>query len=160
METDHRVETAPSSLRAVMLASAGEPFDRLVINRLIDMAGSRRPVVHVLSIARIWGTALGLQHPGLYPTRREWKEQGDLVEAAVLALKRRGFDARGQVIGSRHAGKTIASRAAELGCDLIVMGARPLPAWRRWLGGDEVAAARRRAHTIAFEAVPIPQLVS
>ena len=154
METGRSSEAAPSSLRAVMLASTGEAFDPAVIERVIQLAGGQRPVIHVLSIARVYGTALGLQHPGLYPTRKEWKAQGDLVEEAVRALKRRGFEAHGRVIGSRHAGRAIAKAAAEMGCDAIVIGARPVAAWRRLLGQDESQQVARRS-PIPVHLVPL-----
>lgn len=154
METDRPLEIAPSSLRAILLASAGEAFDRAVVDRVVALAGRQRPVIHVLSVARIYGTALGLQHPGLYPTRKEWKAQGDLVEDAVRTLKRRGFEAHGRVIGSRHAGRAIARAAVEMGCDAIVIGARPVPGWRRLLGGDEPGQVVRRS-TVPVHLVPL-----
>ena len=136
----------PPSLTDVLVASTGEPFDRRVIDGAVKLAGPSRPVMHVVSIARIWGTALGLQHPGLYPTKREWRAQADLVEDAVKDLKRRGFEADGRVIGSRHPGKAIARAAGDAGCQAIVMASRPMPAWRRLLqGNDEKAVARRTA---------------
>jgi nucleotide-binding universal stress UspA family protein len=101
--------------------------------------------MHVLSIAQIFGTALGLQHPGLFPTKREWRAQADLVEDAVKALERRGFSAKGQVLGSRHAGKAIANVAATQGCAAIVIGAAPLPRWRQLLQQDETRKVVRRA---------------
>ena len=139
---------------AVMLASTGGAFQRAVIDRVVELSDGRRPLVHVLSIARIYGTALGLQHPGLYPSRREWRAQADLVEDAVRLLKRRGFPAEGRVIGSRHAGRAIVRAATEMGCDAIVIGAPPVEAWRRWLGQDEAEQVRKRS-PIPVHLVPL-----
>jgi nucleotide-binding universal stress UspA family protein len=149
----------PPSLAHVLVASTGEPFDRRVLDGAVKLAGPNRPVMHVVSIARIWGTALGLQHPGLYPTKKEWRAQADLVEDAVKDLKRRGFEADGRVIGSRHPGKAIARAAGEAGCDAIVMASRRIPAWRRLLqGNDERAVARRvgiPVHVVDLEPDPV-----
>jgi nucleotide-binding universal stress UspA family protein len=122
----------------------------------MKLAGPHRPVMHVVSIARIWGTALGLQHPGLYPTKREWGAQADLVADAVKDLKQRGFEADGRVIGSRHPSKAIAHAARDAGCDAIVMAARPVPRWRRWLQGDDVRGVARRTDVPVYD-VPIPE---
>jgi nucleotide-binding universal stress UspA family protein len=136
----------PLTLEHVLVGSTGEPFDRSVLDGAVKLAGPSRPVMHVVSIARVWGTALGLQHPGLYPTKREWKAQVDLVEDAVKELKRRGFEADGRVIGSRHPGKAIARAASDAGCQAIVMASRPMPAWRRLVqGNDEKIVAKRAA---------------
>lgn len=129
----------PSSTYALMVASTGERIDPRVIERAIELAGQlpERPVIHVLSIARVWGTALGLQNPGLYPTRKEWQAHVDLVAEAVKAMKLRGFDARGRVVGSRHAAKTIEKAALASGCEAIVIGAVPTARWQRLLRQDE-----------------------
>lgn len=129
----------PSSTYALMVASTGDDIDRRVIERAIELANQlpERPVIHVLSIARVWGTALGLQNPGLYPTRKEWQAHVDLVAEAVKALKLRGFDARGRVVGSRHAAKTIEKIALAAGCEAIVIGAVPAARWQRLLRQDE-----------------------
>jgi nucleotide-binding universal stress UspA family protein len=101
--------------------------------------------MHVLSIARVWGTALGLQHPGLYPTKREWKAQTDIVADAVKRLERHGFTAKGRVVGSRHPAKAIANVAAAEGCSAIVIGAAPMSRWRQVLQQDETRKLVRRA---------------
>jgi len=143
------LDVRPSPLTHVLVASTGEPFDRRVIDGALKLAGPSRPVMHVVSIARIWGTALGLQHPGLYPTKREWRAQADQVAEAVNAFKRRGFEADGRVIGSRHPSKAIARAATEARCQAVVMASRRLPAWRRLLqGDDERGVARRTAAAV------------
>lgn len=137
----------PSSTYALMVASTGEEIDGRVLERAIELAGQlpERPVIHVLSIARVWGTSLGLQNPGLFPTKKEWQAQVDLVAAAVKALKRRGFEAKGRVIGSRHAAKTIESVAVAEDCEAIVIGGTPQPRWRRLLRQDEADNLFRRS---------------
>jgi nucleotide-binding universal stress UspA family protein len=130
-----------------MVASTGEVIDQRVIDRAIELAGQlpERPVVHVLSIARVWGTSLGLQNPGLFPTKKEWQAQVDLVAAAVKAIKRRGYEAKGRVIGSRHAAKAIEKVAVAEDCEAIVIGGLPQPRWRRLLRQDEADNLFRRS---------------
>jgi len=141
----------PPTLAHVLVASTGERFDRGVIEGAVKLAGATRPVMHVVSIARIWGTALGLQHPGLYPTRREWRAQADLVADAVKDLERRGFEAHGRVIGSRHPSKAIAHAARDARCDAIVIAARPMPRRRRWVQGDDVRGVARRTDVPVYD---------
>jgi len=81
--------------------------------------------VHVFSIARVWGTSLGLPNPGLMPSKREWDVQRDLVAAAVKALKQHGIEAKGHVLATRKATKRIVSEAERLGCSVIVMAGDP-----------------------------------
>jgi nucleotide-binding universal stress UspA family protein len=80
----------------------------------------------------VWGTALGFPNPGLNPTRREWDAQRLSVREAVEALEKAGFEASGQVIGTRRAAKRILGEVARFGADAIVMGADP----KRALVGD------------------------
>jgi nucleotide-binding universal stress UspA family protein len=137
----------PSSPASILVASAGEAIDRRVIDEARRLAGTlgHRPLMHVISIARVWGTALGLQHPGLYPTKREWKAQTDIVADAVKRLERHGFTAKGRVVGSRHPAKAIANVAAAEGCSAIVIGAAPMSRWRQVLQQDETRKLVRRA---------------
>ena len=111
--------------------------------------------MRVISTARVYGTALGLQHPGLRPTKREWQAQADIVEDAVRVLKRAGFEAKGRVVGTRHPNKVITNEALKMGCRAIVIGARPTSRWRILLWQDEVSLLLRRA-ALPVHVVPLP----
>jgi nucleotide-binding universal stress UspA family protein len=120
-------DAAPASARVapVLLASEGRPFSSEAVElaaRHAEEAGRR---VHVLSVARIWGTSLGVPMPGLLPTKREWDEQGAIVRGAVRELERRGLQVEGHVVGTRRAAGQIVRHATELGAQAIVMGADP-----------------------------------
>jgi nucleotide-binding universal stress UspA family protein len=132
-------------LPSILLASSGPAFDRGVIDRAAKLARSPRSFVHVVSIARIWGTGLGIQHPGLFPTKREWQAQLEIVGNAVRQLKQAGVEARGGVIASRNPSKVIAREAARLKCSAIVIGWRPLSWWMTYLLQDEVWWLQRRS---------------
>jgi nucleotide-binding universal stress UspA family protein len=109
----------------LLLASEGRRFTDAAIELAVELASPEHAPIHVLSIARVHGTAFGLPNPGLLPTRSEWAEQRELVAKAVKALKRRGLHADGKVLGSRKAAAQIADHAVSLGCDAIVMAADP-----------------------------------
>lgn len=131
------------SVRRVLLASEGRAIPR----RAVDYAARFGAPVHVFSIARVWGTSLGFPNPGLLPTRKEWDEQRKLVTTAVKALRRRGVEADGHVLGTRKATKRIVGEAERLGCDAIVMAADP-PRGRLvadFLWSQEPYRVRRRA---------------
>jgi nucleotide-binding universal stress UspA family protein len=120
-------------IRSLLLASEGRPISSAAIDLAARIAGPSGGSVHVLSIARVWGTAFGLPNPGLLPSRREWEEQRRLVAEAVLSLQRRGIQAAGQVLGTRGAAKRIVAEAYRHHCDAIVMTADPP---RHWLIGN------------------------
>lgn len=132
-------------LPSILLASWGERFDPSVVDHATTVARSTGSFVHVLSIARIWGTGLGIQHPGLFPTKREWQDQLEIVGDAVRTLRRAGLEAKGGVIASRNPSKVITRQAGRFGCSAIVVGSRPLPWWMSYLLQDEVWWIVRRS---------------
>ena len=136
-------DPASVSARRVLLASEG----RAIPKRAVDFAARFGAPVHVFSIARVWGTSLGFPNPGLLPTKSEWDQQRKLVAAAVKALRKRGIEADGYVLGTRKATKRIVGEAERLGCDVIVMAADP-PRSRLladFLWSQEPYRVRRRA---------------
>ena len=136
-------DPASVSVRRVLLASEGRAIPR----RAVDYAARFGVPVHVFSVARVWGTSLGLPNPGLLPTRKEWYEQRKLVTAAVKTLRKRGIEADGHVLGTRKATKRIVGEAKRLGCDAIVMAADP-PRGRLladFMWSQEPYRVRRRA---------------
>ena len=136
---------AAPPLPSILLASTGAAFDRGVVAHAAKVARGQHSFVHVISIARIWGTGLGIQHPGLYPTKREWQQQLEVVGAAVRQLKGAGLESRGGVIATRNASKIIAREAARLQCSAIVIGWRPLSWWMTYLLQDDVWWLQRRS---------------
>ena len=130
--------------QAILVASAGDPFPPGVLATARQLAGDARPPVLIVSVARIWGTALGLPHPGLYPTRQEMEEQKELVEAAARALAEHGFPVRTTILRARNASKAIARFAEKCGCRVVVIADTDATRWRRILFGDVPAEIRRR----------------
>ena len=65
----------------------------------------------VVTIARIYGSSMGLPNPGLMPTRKEMEAQKSQVETALARIEKGGSEAWGQVAASRKPVKTIAQAA-------------------------------------------------
>jgi nucleotide-binding universal stress UspA family protein len=124
----------PSTLQVnrLMVASEGRPISHDVIVQALELARPLKAYVFVLSIARVWGTALGFPNPGLQPNKREWAEQKRIVKEAVSAFEKAGHESNGIVLATRRAAKRISSEAELREMDAIVMGADP----HRGLLGD------------------------
>jgi len=127
----------------VLLASEGRPFTReaLAAARRVAPQGAH---LHVLMVTRIWGTGLGLPHPGLLPNRQEMAAARKQVDQAIRHLEKHGLTADGQVIGTRRPAKVILREAESHGAEAIVMGAdakRRLGDWR-WTNEPYRVAAK------------------
>jgi nucleotide-binding universal stress UspA family protein len=131
----------------ILLASEGREIPKHAIDAAAKIARDNRRSVHVFSIARVWGSSLGLPNPGLLPTKQEWDTQRDIVKRAVRALERAGVEAQGHVLATRKATKRIVGEAERLECEAIVMAADPPR--RRFLSdlfwSQEAYRVRRRA---------------
>jgi nucleotide-binding universal stress UspA family protein len=114
----------PSDLAVerLIIASEGREIPWLVLQRAFELARPRKAEVRVITIARVFGTSLGFPNPGLLPNKKEWDEQRLIVRQAVAALKKAGFKASGQVVGTRKATKRILAEADAFHADAIVMG--------------------------------------
>ena len=145
----------PDPPRRVLLASTGTPFATEAVTRTIELATPEHATITVLSIAKIFGTSLGIPHPGLQPTPKEWQAQRDIVEAAATVLRREGFEVRVQVARSRNAPKMIARWANAKNFHAIVVADPERPAWRRFVEGDLKHEIERRC-AIPVHAVAVP----
>jgi nucleotide-binding universal stress UspA family protein len=110
-------------VNAVLLASEDRDISPEAISLAAKIAERSKAPVHVLVIARIWGTSFGFPNPGLMPNKREWEEQRKKAELAVRALKGWGLESEGHVLGTRNATKKILQEAQLHRCGAIVMGA-------------------------------------
>jgi nucleotide-binding universal stress UspA family protein len=134
-------------VEAVLLASEARPISGEAIATATRIAKRSGAPVHVLTIARIWGTSLGFPSPGLYPSKGEWDAQRAIVDETIRALERTGVEADGHVIGTRNATKRIVREARRLHCGAIVMTADP-PRGRfvgNFMWSQEPQRVRRRA---------------
>jgi len=139
----------PSSVTAtrILLASEGRVIPPGAVEAAARLAKQSSAPVRVFSVARIWGSGLGLPMPGLLPSKREWDQQRELVLDAVRTLRKQGLEADGHVLATRKATKRIVSEAERLGCDVIVMAADAPRPWllADWMWSQEPYRVRRRA---------------
>jgi nucleotide-binding universal stress UspA family protein len=134
-------------VEAVLLASEERAIAHEAIAIATRLAMRSGAPVHVLTIARIWGTSFGFPNPGLYPSKNEWDAQRAIVDETVRALQRAGVEADGHVIGARNATKRIVREARHLHCGAIVMTADE-PRGRfvgNFMWSQEPQRVRRRA---------------
>ena len=106
----------------LVVASEGRDIAWPVLQQAFELARPAGASVRVVIIARIWGTSLGFPNPGLNPSKDEWDERRLIARRAVDALRKAGFEASAQVIGTRRAAKRILGEAQRFGAQAIVMG--------------------------------------
>jgi hypothetical protein len=135
-------DSQPTQAATVLIASVGVPIPPAVISDAVQI--SEGGPVAVISIARIYGSSLGLPNPGLMPTKAEMAEQQALVGEAVKRLERSGVEAWGQVAATRRFAKTIARAAEARGVRHVVVVAPDAAHWRKVVEGDVARDVRRR----------------
>lgn len=150
--------TFPHPPRRILLVSTGGArFPDAVMRRTIELATPEHAKITVLGIARVYGTSLGLPHPGLKPTMREWEDQRTVVNEAADELRARGFDVRVAASKSRNAPKMIARWGKAKNFHAIVLADPDRPRLRRLIEGDLTREIQRRCE-IPVHAVPTPAL--
>ncbi len=137
-----KFDKQPTQPAAVLIASNGEKIPGAAI-RMAQRLSSGEPVA-VVTIARIYGSSLGLPNPGLMPTRREMDEQRAIVEKAVAALEKGGGQAWGQLAASRRPAKTISQAAVARGVRHVLVVRPEKVGWRLVVEGDLVKEIARK----------------
>jgi K+-sensing histidine kinase KdpD len=98
-----------------------------------------------VTIARIYGSSMGLPNPGLMPTRKEMAAQKSQVEAALRLIEKRGAQAWGQVAASRKPVKTVAQVAKARGASHVIVVWTPhTKKWREVVEGNMVKDIARK----------------
>jgi hypothetical protein len=136
-----RWDRQPTAPAGVLLASPGAPFSSAAVRRACELAAGE-PVA-VLAILKVYGSAFGLQNPGLMPNRRERDEQYANVRRAITAVERRGGTADGEITATRSAGRTIAKAARRRNVRYVVMDDHDAGGLRRVTQGAVTATVRR-----------------
>jgi K+-sensing histidine kinase KdpD len=109
------------------------------------LARSGGGAVAVVTIARIYGSSMGLPNPGLMPTRKEMAAQKAQVEKALRLIEKGGSEAWGQVAASRKPVKTVAQAAKARGVrQVIVVRNAHTKRWREVVEGDIVKDIARK----------------
>lgn len=149
-----RWDAQPTTPCEVLLASDGrQGFSERAVARAAALSASGQ--VGVVTIAKIYGFALGMPHPGLLPNKQELDERAGWVETAISTLGRAGVGADGQVAATRRAGKKLAEIARARAVRVVVIDATAATGLRRMIEGDVGAELRRtlRGAGIAVEVV-------
>jgi len=144
----HHGDPQPEDACAVLLAGLGKPFSPAAVRRAAELARQAgadvdTPVA-VLTIAKVHGSGLGVQHPGLLPTKKERDAQVTLLEDAIEGLRQYGVNADGQVAVTRKFLRTIVGVVRVRQPRYVVMddpGGSPM---RRWIEGDPARYIRPR----------------
>ena len=147
--------TYPDPPRRILLVSPSVPFTREVIEEAVALATPEHAKITVLGIAKIFGTSLGLPHPGLQPTHTEWDLQRQIVHDAADELRDRGFEVRVALSRSRNIPKMIAKWGVAKNFHAIVVPDQARPNWRRAIEGDITREIGRRC-SIPVHAVAVP----
>lgn len=143
--------------RILLVSIGGAQFQATVIRRVVELATPGHAKITVLGIARVYGTSLGLPHPGLKPTMGEWEEQRNVVNDAADMLRSRGFEVRVAAAKSRNAPKMIAKWGKARNFHAIVLADPERSRWRRRIEGDLTHEIERRCAARVY-AVPTPPL--
>jgi hypothetical protein len=149
-----KFDKQPTQSAAVLVATVGIAIPAAVVRQAVNLSGGR-PVA-VLTIARIYGSSLGLPNPGLLPTKKEMDEQRDIVTKAIDRLERSGVEAWGQVASTRRYAKTIARAAVARGVDHVLVVTAEAPRWRLFIEGDTARDVKRRiGNTIEVKGIAV-----
>ena len=150
-----RWDPQPTAPADVLLASDGRRrFTSRAVARATALAGDG-PVA-VMTIARVYGTSLGLPHPGLLPTKEEMEERLGWVEDAIRRLEGEGVAADGQIASTRRPVRSIVRTARTRKVRIVVMDASTSTRGRRLIEGDPARSITRslRRRGIEVEIVP------
>jgi len=146
----------PDPPRRILLVSvASSPITPDVIRQTVALATPEHAKITVLGIAKVFGTALGLPHPGLKPTPIEWEAQGKVVQDAADDLRNRGFDILIAMARARNAPKLIGRWVRAKRFHAVVIPDPDRPGWRRRIEGELTKEVGRHAH-VPVHAVPTP----
>lgn len=138
-----KFDKQPDQPAAVLIAANGVTIPGTAVRSALRLAEGR-PVA-VVSIARLYGSGLGLQNPGLMPSRKEMAVQREIVERALASLEKSGVQAWGQIAVSRKPAKTIAAAARARSVEhVIVVRPDQTVRWRQVVEGDLVKEVVRK----------------
>jgi hypothetical protein len=129
-----KFDKQPTQTAAVLIASNGEKIPGAAVRQALRISAGE-PVA-VVTIARIYGSSLGLPNPGLMPSRKEMDEQKEIVQKAVDAVEKGGVEAWGQLAASRRPAKTIAQAASARGVRHVLVIRPEKVGWRLFVEGD------------------------
>jgi len=128
-----------------------------VIRQTVALATPEHAKITVLGIAKVFGTSLGLPHPGLKPTPLEWEAQRKITQDAADELRIQGFDILIAMAKARNAPKLIGRWVRAKHFHAVVIPDPERPGWRRRIEGELTKEIGRHANVPVY-AVPTPSL--
>jgi hypothetical protein len=139
-----KFDKQPTQSAGVLIAAPfGDPIPPSAVKSALAFSGG--DAVAVVTIARIYGSSMGLPNPGLMPTRKEMAAQKDQVEKAIRLIERSGTQSWGQVAASRKPVKTIAEAAKARDVrNVIIVRTEQKKKWRAFVEGDIVKDVSRK----------------
>jgi hypothetical protein len=138
-----KFDPQPTDTATVLIAITGAaPVSTAVIRRAVAM--SEGGPVALVSLARIYGSAMGLPNPGLMPSKRELAEHTAVVTRTVARLERAGVKAFGQIAATRRPVKTIVAVAQARAVRHVIVVSPEQPKWRRVVEGELAHDVGRR----------------
>jgi hypothetical protein len=151
-----KFDKQPTQPAGVLIAAPfGNPIPRSAVKLAVQLSGG--DPIAVVTIARIYGSAMGLPNPGLMPTRREMAEQKSQVELTIRQIEKSGAEAWGQVAASRKPIKTVAEAARARGVRHVLVVRKPQAArWRAVVEGDVAKDISRKLGTDVHVEAIIP----
>jgi hypothetical protein len=139
-----KFDRQPTQSAAVLIAAPmGDPVPPSVVKRALRLSGGE-PVA-VVTIARIYGSSLGLPNPGLMPTRKEMATQKSQIDKTVRLIEKGGSEAWGQIAATRKPVKTVAAVAKVRGVRHVIVVRTPQEKrWREVVEGNIVKDISRK----------------
>ena len=144
----------PDPPRRVLLVTVAHAPEPELVQRTLELAGPEHAKITVLGVAKIYGTSLGLPHPGLQPNRIEWQIVRDGVEEAADELRAHGFEVRVGLTRARNIPKMVAKWVQARNFHAVVVSAPDKPRWRALVEGDLAREITRRSG-VPVHAVPV-----
>lgn len=146
-----RISDPPRRVLLVAVVNAPEPE---LVEKTLELASPKHAKITVLGVAKIYGTSLGLPHPGLQPNRIEWQVLRDGVEEAANELRAHGFEVRVGLTRARNIPKMVAKWVQARNFHAVVVSAPGKPRWRAIVEGDLAREITRRCG-VPVHAVPV-----
>jgi hypothetical protein len=139
-----KFDKQPAQSAGVLIAAPmGDPIPSSAVKAALALSDGE-PVA-IVTIARIYGSSMGLPNPGLMPTRKEIATQKSQVEKSLEQIERSGTQAWGQVAASRKPVKTITEAAKARGVrHVVVVRTAQTKKWREIVEGDVVKDIARK----------------
>ncbi len=128
----------------ILLAGDGRPFPKALLDEAGRLAHVHGSPVSVMQLLRIWGSGLGIPHPGLLPNAQEKEAALESVRIATAYLEKRRVPLAGhRITATRRPTRAILREAERTGATRIVMARVPKGPLRPEIATDHGRVARR-----------------